>query len=148
MALQVRRLFSAGLRYGFVVFCDLLFLPLVPLSKELLYWLDVERVKRSSRSTRRRYLRKVSLDPLLWDGLEVKVPKNAHRKTLRVEKSMTGDCADSGGVSKHQALETQDSLGETCFHNRAAPQPTGVKRFQFFGADLRSRCQDSECLRR
>ena len=51
-----------------------------------------------------------------------KVPKNAHLKTLRVEKSMAGDGANSGGLSKDRALEAQDSLGETCFHNWAAPR--------------------------
>ena len=43
----------------------------MPFGNELRLRLDAERVKRWSGSTRRRQLRHVLLDPLLWHGLEV-----------------------------------------------------------------------------
>ena len=120
------------LRFALFLHCvQLPLLLLVSLSKELRYWLDVEKVKRSSGSTQRRYPRKVSLDPLLWDRLEAKVPMNAQEE----------HGADSRGVSKHHALEAQVSLKEKCFHNWEA-SPT--KSENVSGSLARTRGRDAK----
>ena len=86
-----RRLLLDSVNCGVVVDGDLLFLLTVSLLPFLpSVPLDVEKVKRSSGSTQRRYPRKLSLDPHLWDRLEVVLRRSRCAKRWGRKKRLGG----------------------------------------------------------